>query len=96
MTNTVDVSLNLVDNAWKIDPSDTVVNAMMGGLMDSFSLLDESFDTANTVEAPVEPARVNPATLGDYTVEIKSCHNHAGLCRKSCRGHRLLMDQSKQ
>lgn len=40
--------------------------------MDSFSLLDESFDTANTVEAPVEPARVNPATLGDYTVEIKS------------------------
>ena len=72
VTNTVDVSLNLVDNAWKIDPSDTVVNAMMGGLMDSFSLLDESFDTADTVEAPVEPARVNPATLGDYTVEIKS------------------------
>ena len=75
VTNTVDISLDLVDNAWKIDSSDTVINAMMGGLIDSFTSLEESLgtaDTSETVETPVEPARVNPAALGDYTVEIKS------------------------
>ena len=75
VTNIVDVSLYLVDNAWKIDSSDTVINAMMGGLIDSFTSLEESLgtaDTSETVETPVEPARINPAALGDYTVEIKS------------------------
>ena len=72
VTNTVDVSLNLVDNAWKIDSSETVVNAMVGGMMDSFTSLEESLNVTDTPVPPVEPVRTNPATMGDYTVEIKS------------------------
>ena len=72
VTNTVDVSLNLVDNAWKIDSSETVVNAMVGGMMDSFTSLEESLNVTDTPVTPVEPVRTNPATMGDYTVEIKS------------------------
>ena len=72
VTNTVDISLSLVENKWRIDPSDTVIDAMTGGMMTSFSSLDEFFNGLGAVETPVEPVRTNPAVLGDYTVEIKS------------------------
>lgn len=74
VTNTVDIPLSLVENEWKIDTSDDVIDAMTGGLMTSFTSLDDIFNGAETsaAETPTEPVRTNPAVLGDYTVEIQS------------------------
>lgn len=72
VTNTVDIPLSLVENKWKIDPSDAVIDAMTGGMMTSLSSLDETFNEMGTAETPAEPVRTNPAVLGDYTVEIQS------------------------
>lgn len=69
VTNTVDIPLSLVENEWKIDTSDEVIDAMTGGMMTAFSSLDEAEGTSET---PAEPVRTNPAVLGDYTVEIQS------------------------
>ena len=69
VTNTVDIPLSLVENEWKIDTSDEVIDAMTGGMMTAFSSLDEAEGTSET---PAEPVRTNPAILGDYTVEIQS------------------------
>lgn len=65
----VDISLTLVENEWKIETSETVADAMVGGMITQLANLDESIaETAATVE----PLRSNPAVLGDYTVEIQS------------------------
>ena len=69
VTNTMDIPLSLVENEWKIDTSDEVIDAMTGGMMTAFSSLDEA---GGTSETPAEPVRTNPAVLGDYTVEIQS------------------------
>ena len=42
VTNTVDVSLSLVDEEWKINTTDDVVNAMVGGMMDFADSVDET------------------------------------------------------
>lgn len=72
VTRTVDISLSLEENQWKIDPSEEVVDAMMGGMMDSFSSLNEALGGTDDDQTPAEPVRTNPAVLGDYTVEIQS------------------------
>lgn len=69
VTNTVDISLSLVDDEWKIDTTDDVVNAMVGGMMD---FADSMGGTTEDDAVPTETKRVNPAVLGDYAVEIKS------------------------
>ena len=69
VTNTVDISLSLVDDEWKINTTEDVVNAMVGGMMD---FVDSMGGTAEDDAVPTETKRVNPAVLGDYTVEIKS------------------------
>ena len=43
VTNTVDVSLTLVDDAWKITPSDEVIDAMMGGMLSYFENAGAAF-----------------------------------------------------
>ena len=72
VTNSVDVQLSLTENKWKIDSSDEVVDAMVGGMMSYADSMGNSFGGAETETPTVETARINPATLGDYTVEIKS------------------------
>lgn len=74
VTNTVDIPLSLVENEWKIDTSDDVIDAMTGGLMASLTSLDDIFNSAqaSAAETPAEPIRTNPAVLGDYTVESQS------------------------
>lgn len=72
VTNTVDVTLSLVDDEWKIDATDDVIDAMVGGMMTSFSSLEDSFGDLEEGSEPTETVRTNPANLGDYTVEIKS------------------------
>ena len=69
VTSTVDISLSLVDNEWKINTTDDVVNAMVGGMMD---YADSLGGTAEDDAVSIETKRVNPAVLGDYVVEIKS------------------------
>lgn len=72
VTNSVDVQLSLVDNEWKINSTDDVIDAMVGGMM---SYADSMGGTSGGEEADsssVETERKNPATLGDYVVEIKS------------------------
>ena len=69
VTSTVDISLSLVDNEWKINTTDDVVNAMVGGMMD---YADSLGGTAEDDAVSTEAKRVNPAALGDYAVEIKS------------------------
>ncbi len=72
VTNTVDVTLSLVDDEWKINTTDDVVNAMVGGMISSFSSLGDSFGGTEESREPTETVRTNPANLGDYVVEIKS------------------------
>lgn len=74
VTNTVDIPLSLVENEWKIDTSDEVMDAMTGGMITTFTSLDDILNGAETsiAETPAEPVRTNPAILGDYTVEIES------------------------
>lgn len=72
VTNTVDVTLSLVDDEWKIDATDDVIDAMVGGMMTSFSSLEDSFGDLEEGSEPTETVRTNPANLGDYAVEIKS------------------------
>ena len=74
VTNTVDILLSLVENEWKIDTSDEVLDAMTGGMITTFTSLDDILNGAETsiAETPAEPVRTNPAILGDYAVEIES------------------------
>ncbi len=74
VANTIDIPLSLVENKWKIDQSDEIIDAMTGGMMTSLSSLDDIFNDVetSTAEAPAEPVRTNPAILGNYTVEIQS------------------------
>ena len=74
VTNTVDIPLSLVENEWKIDQSDEIIDAMTGGMITTFTSLDDILNGAETsiAETPAEPVRTNPAILGDYTVEIES------------------------
>lgn len=74
VANTIDIPLSLVENEWKIDQSDEIIDAMTGGMMTSLSSLDDIFNGTDisTAETPAEPVRTNPAALGDYTVEIQS------------------------
>ena len=67
-----DVTLLLVDDEWKINATDDVIDAMVGGMMSSFSSLGDSFGGSEESSEPTETVRMNPANLGDYTVEIKS------------------------
>lgn len=43
VTNTVDIELNLVDNAWKIVPSEEAVDAMLGGISSFTDALENAF-----------------------------------------------------
>ena len=72
VTNTVDVTLSLVDDAWKINTTDDVIDAMVGGMMSSMSSLEDSFGGTGESQKTTETTRTNPANLGDYAVEIKS------------------------
>lgn len=74
VTNTVDVTLSLVDDEWKINATDDVIDAMVGGMMTSFSSLEDSMgDLEESSESTeTETVRTNPANLGNYAVEIKS------------------------
>ena len=74
VTNTVDIPLSLVENEWKIDTSDEVLDAMTGGMITTLTSQDDTLNGAetSTAETPAEPVRTNPAALGDYTVEIES------------------------
>lgn len=72
VTNTVDVTLSLVDDEWKINTTDTVMNAMVGGMIDSISSLNDSLGGTEENQESAETVRTNPANLGDYGVEIKS------------------------
>lgn len=69
VTNSVDVQLSLIDDEWKINPTDDVIDAMVGGMM---SYADSMGGLSGVEETPVETVKANPAVLGDYTVEIKS------------------------
>ena len=82
VTNTVDIPLSLVENEWKIDTSDEVLDAMTGGMITTLTSLDDTLNGAetSTAETPAEPVRTNPAVLGDYTVEIESGHSQI-LCK---------------
>lgn len=71
-TNTVDVTLSLVDDEWKINATDDVIDAMVGGMISSFSSLGDSFGGTEDGQEATEATRANPAQLGDYVVEIKS------------------------
>lgn len=71
-TNTVDVTLSLVDDEWKINATDDVIDAMVGGMISSFSSLGDSFGGTEEGQEATETTRANPAQLGDYAVEIKS------------------------
>ena len=42
VTNTVDISLSLIDEEWKINTTDDVVNAMVGGMMDFADSVNET------------------------------------------------------
>ena len=72
VTHTVDVRLSLVNDEWKIDATDDVIDAMVGGMMTSFSSLEDSLGDPEESPEPTETVRTNPANLGDYAVEIKS------------------------
>lgn len=72
VTNTVDIALSLVDDEWKIDTTDDVIDAMVGGMMTSFSSMGDSFGDLEESPEATETVRTNPANLGDYVVEIKS------------------------
>lgn len=72
VTNTVDITLSLVDDEWKINATDDVIDAMVGGMMTSLSSLGDSFGGVEESQEATETARTNPANLGDYVVEIKS------------------------
>ena len=72
VTNTVDVNLSLVDDEWKINATDDVVDAMVGGMISSFSSVEDSFEGTEESQETTEETRTNPANLGDYAVEIKS------------------------
>lgn len=72
VTNTVEVSLSLDENSWKINPTDDVIDAMVGGMMSYADSMGETFGGGETDSPSVETERRNPATLGDYVVEIKS------------------------
>ena len=52
VTNTVDVSLTLVDDAWKITPSDEVIDAMMGGMLSYFENTGVAFGSLAEEESP--------------------------------------------
>lgn len=71
-TNTVDVTLSLVDDEWKINATDDVIDAMVGGMINSFASLGDSFGGTEAGQETTETTRANPAQLGDYAVEIKS------------------------
>ena len=72
VTNTVDITLSLVDDEWKINATDDVIDAMVGGMISSFSSLEDSFEGIEESPETTETTRTNPANLGDYAVEIKS------------------------
>ena len=72
VTNTVDITLSLVEDEWKINATDDVIDAMVGGMMTSLSSLGDSFGEIEESQEPTETTRTNPANLGDYIVEIKS------------------------
>lgn len=72
VTNTVDITLSLVDDEWKINATDDVIDAMVGGMMTSLSSLGDSFGGVEESQEATETTRTNPASLGDYVVEIKS------------------------
>lgn len=72
VTNTVDITLSLVDDKWKINATDDVIDAMVGGMISSLSSLGDSFEGIEESPETTETTRTNPANLGDYAVEIKS------------------------
>lgn len=72
VTNAVDITLSLVDDEWKINATDDVIDAMVGGMMTSLSSLGDSFGGVEESQEATETTRTNPASLGDYVVEIKS------------------------
>ena len=72
VTNTVEVSLSLDENAWKINPADDVIDAMVGGMMSYADSMEKTSDGEDADGSTIETTRVNPATLGEYVVEIKS------------------------
>lgn len=72
VTNSVGIQLSLVKNEWKIDSTDDVVDAMVGGMMSYADSMEESFGGQEADSPTAETKRENPATLGDYVVEIKS------------------------
>ena len=57
VTNTVDVTLSLVDDEWKINATDDVIDAMVGGMMSSFSSLGDSFGGLEESSEPTETVR---------------------------------------
>lgn len=72
VTNTVDITLSLVDDEWKINTTDDVIDAMVGGMISSVSSLGDLFGGIEEGQETTETTRANPANLGDYAVEIKS------------------------
>lgn len=79
VTHTVDISLTLIENSWKIDIDSTnaALDAMVGGMLSGLSAINETGpssqeETASVLKTPTEPLRTNPAVLGDYSVEIQS------------------------
>lgn len=44
VTNTVEITLSLVDDEWKINATEDVVDAMVGGMVSSFSSLGDAFE----------------------------------------------------
>ena len=72
VTNSVDVQLSLVEDNWEINSTDDVIDAMVGGMMSYSNSMEENFGGTETENPAIETAKVNPAALGDYVVEIKS------------------------
>ena len=72
VTNSIDVQLSLVEDEWKINPTEDVIDAMVGGMMSYANSMGETFGGSEEKTPAIETARANPATLGDYEVEIKS------------------------
>lgn len=71
VTKTADIELSLVDDAWKINTTEEVMDAMTGGMFSSLSSLDDTFGNTEDQQSS-ETSRTNPADLGDYTVDIKT------------------------
>lgn len=75
VTNTVDVKLELVDNAWKITPTDDVINAMLGGI--------NSFEDALENAVTVDESDPNKATISAARDWLVSDIWNDGICDMS-------------